>query len=289
MVERALGEADHLGADRDAAFVQRLDGNPVALSDVAEHVRGWHHALVEEQLAGAAGADAELVFLFSDGEAGESSFDHECGDAAVAGVRIRIGEHDEEGRFGRVADPQFAAGEHPLGASGLRARRQGERIAAGRRLRERIGADRSRRHRRQVPALEVVGGPPEQGVADERVLHVHEDADRRVHARNRFDSQHRLHEGAAHAAVRFGDLDRHDAEVEQQRDQVLVEGGPLVHLPHAWPYLTVGEGINGVPEQPLVVGQNRQREVWNGCVLCGHASDINKGPLGQEGGSKIEP
>ena len=37
-VERALRDADHLRADADASFVQRLDGDLVALADGAEHV-----------------------------------------------------------------------------------------------------------------------------------------------------------------------------------------------------------------------------------------------------------
>ena len=66
MVERALREADHLRADADAPFVQRLDRDLVALADLAEHVRARHAAVVEQQLAGAARADAELVFLLAD-------------------------------------------------------------------------------------------------------------------------------------------------------------------------------------------------------------------------------
>ena len=39
MVERADRQAEHLRADADAAFVQRLDRDLVALADLAEHVR----------------------------------------------------------------------------------------------------------------------------------------------------------------------------------------------------------------------------------------------------------
>ena len=84
MIERALREADHLRADADAAFVERLDGDLVALADLAEDVRRRHAALLEQQLAGAARADAELVFLLADREPGEAALDEERGDAAVA-------------------------------------------------------------------------------------------------------------------------------------------------------------------------------------------------------------
>ena len=65
VIERALRETEHLRADADAPFVQRLDRDLVALADVAEHV-GARHAVLEDQLARAAGADAELVFLLAD-------------------------------------------------------------------------------------------------------------------------------------------------------------------------------------------------------------------------------
>ena len=38
VIERALCETEHLTADADAPFVQRLDGDLVALADVAENV-----------------------------------------------------------------------------------------------------------------------------------------------------------------------------------------------------------------------------------------------------------
>jgi hypothetical protein len=81
--------ADHLRADADAPFVQRLDGDLVALADLAEHVGARHAAILEQQLARAAGADAELVFLLADGEAGKAALDEKRGDAAIAGVGIR--------------------------------------------------------------------------------------------------------------------------------------------------------------------------------------------------------
>ena len=52
VIERALGETDHLRADGDAALVERFDGDLVALADFAEDVRGGDAAIVENQLAG---------------------------------------------------------------------------------------------------------------------------------------------------------------------------------------------------------------------------------------------
>ena len=39
MIERALGEPEHLRADADAPFVERLDRDLVAFADLAEHAR----------------------------------------------------------------------------------------------------------------------------------------------------------------------------------------------------------------------------------------------------------
>ena len=93
-VQRARGDADHLRADADASFVQRLDRDLVALADGAEHVRRGHFDVVENQLRRARRADAELVFLLADAESLEAALDDERRDALVARRRIRVGEDD---------------------------------------------------------------------------------------------------------------------------------------------------------------------------------------------------
>src|SRR4029453_13465481 len=82
VIERALREAEHLRADADAAFVERLDRDLVALADLAEDLRFRHDAVFEDGVARAAGADAELVLFLADGEARGAAIDDECGDAA---------------------------------------------------------------------------------------------------------------------------------------------------------------------------------------------------------------
>src|SRR5947209_16388023 len=78
VIERALREADHLRAYADSPFVQRLDRRLVAFAHLAEHVRARHAALLEQELASAARADAELVFLLPDRESAEPALDDEC-------------------------------------------------------------------------------------------------------------------------------------------------------------------------------------------------------------------
>src|SRR5581483_7203608 len=56
-VECSLRDADHLRADADAALVERLDRDLVALADLAEDVRLRERAVLEEELELRGGAD----------------------------------------------------------------------------------------------------------------------------------------------------------------------------------------------------------------------------------------
>ena len=71
----------------------------------------------------------------------------------------------------------------------------------------------------EVALLDVVVAPAQQRVDDQRVLDVDEHADRRVDARQLLDREHGVEEAAAGAAVGLGDLDAHDAELEQLPDE----------------------------------------------------------------------
>ena len=130
----ALGEAEHLGADADAAFVEGLDGDLVAFAGFAEDLRGRDDAVAEDELAGAGGADAELVFFFAESEAGGVFFDEEGGDAFVAGGGVEGGEDDEDAGLFGVGDPELLAVEDVvvatlrLRASAVRRRRSRMRL-----------------------------------------------------------------------------------------------------------------------------------------------------------------
>ena len=141
----AAGQPDHLRADADAAFVQRLDGDLVSLADFAQHILLRHAAVFENQLAGGRGADAQLVFLLADGESGEIFLDHEGGDAFVSGRGIDGGEEDEDAGFLAVGDPELAAVENVVAALEFRAGLQRECVGAGAGFAERVGAARCRR------------------------------------------------------------------------------------------------------------------------------------------------
>ena len=112
VIERALRQADHLRANADAPFVERFNRHLVALADLAEHAGARDAAVFEQQFAGAAGADAQLVFLPAHRESRQLAFDEERRDAAIAGLRVHRREHDEEACLLAVGDPELAAVEH---------------------------------------------------------------------------------------------------------------------------------------------------------------------------------
>ena len=80
-----------------------------------------------------------------------------------------------------------------------------------------------------------------------------------IDPRERFDGQHGVEERGAGAAVALGDLDAHDAELEQLVDELAGHLGVLVHLADERPDLAVGEFVDAVAEQRFVFGQTRQR------------------------------
>src|SRR5690606_17562220 len=87
-IEGTLRDTDHLGTNADAALVERLDRDLVALSHRTQHIGRRHPAVLEDQLDRAGGADAELLLTLADAETGEVALDDESGDALVALRRI---------------------------------------------------------------------------------------------------------------------------------------------------------------------------------------------------------
>src|SRR5881296_630928 len=94
--EGAARHADHLGADPDAPGVQRLDHHFVPHAHLTHHVRCRDLAALEDQLARARGADAELVLFLADAESPEASLHREGGDPLVALGEVAVREHDEQ-------------------------------------------------------------------------------------------------------------------------------------------------------------------------------------------------
>ena len=83
-IEGAAADAEREGGDGDAAAVEDAHGVDEAFAFVAEQVFGGDLAVFEDQLAGVAGAEAELVFFFAGAEAGGALLDDEGGEAMRA-------------------------------------------------------------------------------------------------------------------------------------------------------------------------------------------------------------
>src|SRR4029079_465505 len=175
-VEGARGAAYHLRADADAPFVQRLDGDLVALTHRTKDIGIRNFDVVEDELRGARRTYAELVLLLPDREPVEAALDDERRDPLVARRRIRVREHDVDLRFGAVRDPELAAVEHPAIAALLGPRLHSECVGPGRRLRERVRPDRVGGQSRQVALLDVIAAVGADRIVHQRVLDVDENS-----------------------------------------------------------------------------------------------------------------
>src|SRR5690606_35944605 len=82
-IKRSLSNAEHLCADPDATFVQRLNRNLVTLSDFAEHTVLRYLDVLQHKLARTRGANTEFVLLLPDSEPRLSSLDQKRGNAAI--------------------------------------------------------------------------------------------------------------------------------------------------------------------------------------------------------------
>src|SRR5207244_11121891 len=123
------------------------------------------------------GADAEFVFFFAEGEAGRLLFYEEGGDALVAGGGIEGGEDDVEAGFFGVGDPELLAIEDVVVAAFDGAGLEGEGVGAGGGFAERVGTDGVGGEPGEVFFLLVFGGPADERVDAEGVLHVNHYAD----------------------------------------------------------------------------------------------------------------
>ena len=134
MFPASLRDADHLSADADPTFVQRLDSNLVAFSDLAQNIVFGNFAIFQDQFASARGPNTQLVLLFPDRETLKVPFHEESRNAFVPLIRVRVREHDKDAGFDRIRNPEFPAIKNEMipfvhGAAGQR-----KRIAAGPRL-----------------------------------------------------------------------------------------------------------------------------------------------------------
>ena len=212
-------------------------------------------AVFQNQFAGGRRADAEFVFFLADGESREVFLDQKCGDAFVAGAGVDRREEHEQPRFFSVGDPELAAVQDVLAAFQCGAGLQGERVGARAGFAKGVGADRVGGHLGQEVLFLLIAAPTQERVIDQRILHVDDHAGGCIHARQFFDGQDRFEELGGASAVLLGNLNAHQAELEEIVDEIFVEDALLVHLLHQRTDLLVGELADVVAEENFIFGE----------------------------------
>ena len=103
-------------------------------------------------------------------------------------------------------------------------------IAAGTRFGQSVRADLVLDQARKVFAFLFAIRPSHDGIVDKGVLHVDEDAERCVHSRNLLNRKNRHEKTACAAAKFFGNVNCHQPEIKQFRNETLFEFCFFVHL-----------------------------------------------------------
>jgi hypothetical protein len=193
-------------------------------------------------------------------------------DALVALRGIDGGEDDEEVGLRRVGDPELAPGQLPVVTAVHRPAGQRESVGAGTRLRQGVGAHPLRSQLREVARVLLGVAPAQQRVVDERVLHVHEHGQGRVHPGQGLHGEDGHEERRARAPVGFRDLDAHHPELEAGVDEVARDGRLLVHLVHERPHALFREVAYRLLEQALVFAEVGQGQAAADGERLGHRS-----------------
>ena len=157
-----------------------------------------------------------------------------------------------------------------------RAGGEGEGVGAGGGFGEGVGADGVGCHAREVLLLLRFGAPAKEGVDGEGVLHVDQDADCGVDCRDLFYGEDGAEEGGADAAVFFGNLDAHEAELKEAGDDFGRHLLGFVHLADEGRDLFAGELADGFLEDLLFGGEGGKRPGEGGFGgECGHERGIS--------------
>src|SRR6185312_17456470 len=104
-------------------------------------------------------ADAQLVFLLPDRQAGRLAVDQKSRDAAITLGGIGVREDQEQPCFGRVSNPELASGEPVAVAIFDGARRHRKGVRARARFGESVGTYRIASQARQKAELLVFVSP----------------------------------------------------------------------------------------------------------------------------------
>ena len=144
-------------------------------------------------------------------------------------ARIQGREDDEEARLAGVGDPKLLPVEQVVVAALFCPHLQREGIGTGAGFAQRVRTDGVGREPGKKELLLLRRGPTQQGIDAKRVLHVDQDAHRRVDGGDLFHGKNGLEKGSSGTAVLDGDFDAHQAEVEELRNQLGVKVLLFVH------------------------------------------------------------
>ena len=262
-------------SDGEAALVEAVHRDLEPLALLADQVLGGHLDVLEEELAGRAGPDAELVLRLGRREAGRALLQDERRDALVLRGRVRLREDERVVGDGGVGDPVLLAVQDVDVALEAGGRLHRGHVRSGRGLGEAEAGDLLAARLRDEPALLLLLAR----VAEERER-VQTDVDRDQRAEGRLAAldllaRERLRDEVEPGpAVLLRDRDPEDAELGHALDRAHVEVVRDVVLDRVREDPILDELPDRVLEQPLLVGElevhvgslSRARGRPRGCV-----------------------
>ncbi len=183
----------------------------------------------------------------------------------VDSCEVRAGVLDDDGAL----MVPILGGSCPLERS---ASLEGEGIGSRAGFAQSVSSDSFGGHFRKIAFFLLFATPSQQGIVDQRVLHIDDDAGGGVHTGQFLDSQNCLEELGSASTVLLGDFDAHQSELEEIVDQVFVEDTFLVHILDQRADFLVGKLANVVAEENLVFGKRRQGRGSGGLQRLGHGA-----------------
>ena len=255
LVDGAAHDAEAEGGDVGAGAVEGGHGQLEAVALCAKQVGRRDGAILEVDGGGVGAALPHLVLLLADGETGCVLGDNEGRNALVAGCGVAGGEDDNEVCVAAVGDPLLGAVEDKGVALALVTAAEACDVGACVGFAGRVGGEgEGARKTAEVLLLLLVGAGEEDGGRSEVVgRDGGGDADATVGELLADDG---VLEGAQpEAAVLFGDLHIHEAEVEGLGADVAREGAVLVELTGDRDDDIAGEGAGGVADGCLLFGE----------------------------------
>ena len=254
----ALGDADGLGGDADAAAVERGESDFVAFTFVADAIGGGDFAIGEDQFAAGRGANAEFLFFLADLEAGRAFFHDQRGDPFFALFRMRVDVDDGGIGGAAVGNPGFSAVEDVFVAAKDGFSLKGGGVGAGLGFGEGVAADFFAAREGEKEFLLLLGRPEAMnGVAVERILDGENHAGRCAAARDFFDGDAVSDVIEAGAAFGFGESNAGEAEFGGFGEKSAGEVTGFVEFLGERADFGPGEVANGFLQQRLFFGEGK--------------------------------